>query len=292
MSGTIATEDPTIETLAVEVLNHWIERFDRSCNRFQPESEISIINSSGGGTFSVSSTLERSLVAAQRADHLTGGLCDPTVLSALESLGYDRDYELVARSFNSGTVSGPSPGARGFSVDLLHHTVTVASGVRLDLGATAKPLLADIVVAELARHGGVLVEVGGDVALRGCGPCGPWVVGLATSLAIVGDEPRVSINHGGVATSSTATRVWRSGDRVVNHVIDPRTGDCAAGTYVTATVVAPDCVTANAFATAALLWDDDAGWHIAQAGHGARLLRREGSFEYVGAWPREAAGAC
>jgi len=46
-------------------------------------------------------------------------------------------------------------------------------------------------------------------------------------------------------------------------------------------------VLANAFATAALLWNEDAGYHIAQAGWSARLVRRDGSLEYVGGWPED-----
>ena len=79
--------------------------------------------------------------------------------------------------------------------------------------------------------------------------------------------------------------MWRVGQRTANHIIDPRTGRCASGTYATATVSASDCVTANAFATAALLWDEDATYHIAQAGWSARLVRSDGSLEFVGGWP-------
>jgi hypothetical protein len=54
-------------------------------------------------------------------------------------------------------------------------------------------------------------------------------------------------------------------------------------------VSADSCVTANAFATAALLWGDDAGYHIGQAGWAGRLVRHDGTIDLVGAWPREEA---
>jgi hypothetical protein len=44
---------------------------------------------------------------------------------------------------------------------------------------------------------------------------------------------------------------------------------------------------ANAFATAALLWNEDASYHIAQAGWSARLVQRNGSLEFVGGWPQD-----
>jgi FAD:protein FMN transferase len=165
--------------------------------------------------------------------------------------------------------------------------VTLAAHCAIDLGASAKALTADRVADDVAVRGGVVVELGGDVAVRGRGPDGPWAIGVADSLSVTGHEPRVSLEHGGVATSSTTTRTWLAGGRTVNHLVDPRTGDCARGPYATATVAAGDCVTANAFATAALLWGEDAGYHIAQAGHSARLVRHGGQVEFVGGWPDE-----
>jgi len=112
---------------------------------------------------------------------------------------------------------------------------------------------------------------------------------VSDALVLHGNEPRVALVHGGIATSSTASRTWRVGERIVNHIVDPRTGRCAQGLYTTATVSASDCVLANAFATAALLWNEDASYHIAQAGWSARLVRRDGSVEFVGGWPEDGA---
>ncbi len=118
-------------------------------------------------------------------------------------------------------------------------------------------------------------------------PNGPWAIGVSDVLDITGTEPRVSIENGGVATSSTATRSWLANGQRVHHIIDPRTGTCASGPYVTATVSAESCVRANAFATAALLWGEDAGYHLAQAGCAGRLVRADGTVEYVGGWPQD-----
>jgi len=147
--------------------------------------------------------------------------------------------------------------------------------------------VADLVAADTAAFGGVVVELGGDLAVRGRGPTGPWVIGVSDSLTITGDEPRVSFTNGGIATSSCVTRSWNAGGTTVNHIIDPRTGSFAKGTYATATVSASSCVVANAFATAALLWDEEAAFHIPQAGWSGRLVRRDGKVDFVGGWPLE-----
>jgi thiamine biosynthesis lipoprotein len=291
LTGTLATERDDQMPLAEQRLWHWLDAFDATCNRFRADSEISRLNARSGEVVAISETFELALDAALRAGHATSGLCDPTVLPALLALGYDRDYDELSRS--GASAAGEPVAAAGLdaiSLDREHHTVTLAPGCRIDLGASAKALVADIVAAELSPHGGIVVEIGGDVAVRGVGPQGPWVIGVSDTLATNGNEPRISLAQGGVATSSTATRAWRAGNQIVNHIVDPRTGSFAHSIYATATVSADSCVTANAFATAALLWGDDAGYRIAQAGWSGRLVGHDGSVEFVGGWPREEEG--
>jgi thiamine biosynthesis lipoprotein len=288
LSGSLATEREDQMANALERLWMRLETFDVACNRFRPDSELSRLNATPGVSTRVSETLERALDAALRAADATLDLCDPTVLPSLLALGYDRDFdELVAR-VNAPAAAPVRPlGPGAIHLDREHHTVMIDAPCQLDLGASAKALLVDIVADDVATSGGVVVELGGDVAVRGNGPEGPWAIGVSDALTITGREPRISLRHGGIATSSTTARTWRAGDRVVNHIIDPRTGSFASGPYATASVTASDCVTANAFATAALLWDEEAAYHIAQAGWSARLVRTNGTVEFVGGWPED-----
>ena len=286
MTGSITTEHESQMDQATTRLWYWLDAVDAACNRFKHDSELSRLNESHGATVSISPTLELALVAALRAADVTGNLVDPTVLPALIALGYDRDFDQLATArVEPGRAPVPSAGTSSIHLDLEAHTVNLDPPCQLDLGASAKALVADLVADDVAASGGVVVELGGDVAVRGEGPQGPWTIAVSDSLNLSGNEPRVAFRHGGIATSSTTTRTWRVGQRTVNHIIDPRTGLSANGPYATATVSASDCVIANAFATAALLWDDDASYHIAQAGWSARLVRRDGTLEFVGGWP-------
>jgi thiamine biosynthesis lipoprotein len=286
MTGTLATEREDQRDFAETRLWRWLDAIDKSCNRFRPDSELTLLNARGDAD--LSPTLELALVAALESYEATDGLCDPTVLPALLALGYDVDYaELAQRGTMTSLAAVPSPGARAVMLDLPNHRVSLARGCQLDLGASAKALAADLVANDVAPRGGVLVEIGGDVAVRGRGPDGPWAIGVSDVLDITGAEPRVSVATGGVATSSTATRAWLANEQRVHHIVDPRTGTCAAGPYVTATVSAESCVRANAFATAALLWGEDAGYHLAQAGCAGRLVRSDGTVDFVGGWPQD-----
>ena len=292
MSGSLTTQHPESLAFAEQRLWHWIDAVDATCNRFRRDSEISRLNAHAGGTVAISETLELALDAALASAAMTDGLCDPTVLPALLALGYDRDYdELARRGAHAPPSPTPAPGVSAIQLDRVNHRVTLAPGCQLDLGASAKALVADRVADELAAHGGVVVEIGGDVAARGTSNDGPWVIAVSDSLTITGREPRIAVTNAGVATSSRSTRTWRAGESLANHVIDPRTGSFADGPYATATVSANSCVTANAFATAALLWGEDAGYHIAQSGWSARLVRNDGSVEFVGGWPPDGGDA-
>ncbi len=290
LSGSLTTEHDAQMDEATKRLWYWLDLVDASCNRFRDDSELSRLNGARGATLEVSSTLALALDAALRAAEATGDLVDPTVLPALLALGYDRDFdELALGDAVRERPAVPSMGPSAIHLDRDAQTVTLDPPCQLDLGASAKALVVDLVADEVAASGGVVVELGGDVAVRGEGPEGPWAIAVSDALEVRGDEPRVTLRHGGIATSSTTTRTWRVGERTVNHIVDPRTGHCARGLYTTATVSASDCVLANAFATAALLWNEDASYHIAQAGWSARLVRRDGSLEFVGGWPEDEA---
>ena len=288
MSGSLATEDERQMDDATKRLWYWLDAFDVACNRFRDDSEVSLLNESRGATTPIGATLEMAITAALRAAEATGDLVDPTVLPALLALGYDRDFDELADGASIlEHVAVPAMGVTAIHLDLVEHTVTLDPPCQLDLGASAKALVVDLVANDVADSGGVVVELGGDVAVRGEGPDGPWTIGVSDRLILDGHEARVAFRHGGIATSSTASRTWRVGERTVNHIVDPRTGRCARGLYTTATVSASDCVLANAYATAALLWNEEASYHIAQAGWSARLVHRDGSLEFVGGWPDE-----
>ncbi len=287
LTGSISTESAEHFEFANERLWYWIGEIDRACNRFKEDSEIQRLNNSNGQAVEVSATFEVALNAAIRSSEITGGLCDPTILGALLQLGYNCDFnELVDQSFTNDNEVSPSPGIRAINFDTSSHKVSL-NNCTIDFGASAKALTADLVANDVMKFGGVAVEIGGDVALRGIDPRSPWTIGISESLSVDATVPTVAMSSGGIATSSLRVRSWKVNGETVNHIIDPRTGSYARGPYSTATVSAPDCVTANAFATAALLWGEDAGYHIAQSGWSARLVRNNGTVEFIGGWPED-----
>ncbi|MCU1503750.1 MAG: thiamine biosynthesis protein, partial [Ilumatobacteraceae bacterium] len=161
----------------------------------------------------------------------------------------------------------------------------------IDLGATAKGLAADraAVRASRACGGGVLLSLGGDIAVAGEAPPEGWVVGVADShrTAFADADQAVVLWTGGLATSSVTVRSWRRGDETHHHVIDPSTGRSTTGPWRTVTVAALSCVAANVSSTAAIVLGDDAAPWLVERGHAARLVPVSGPVQRLNGWPED-----
>jgi thiamine biosynthesis lipoprotein len=168
------------------------------------------------------------------------------------------------------------------------------AGVRLDLGATAKAWAADRSAARIAARtgGGVLVSLGGDIAVAGPAPSTGWRVRVQDVTGAPEDPPagpyaQIAIRDGGLATSSTTARRWRRGGDVLHHILDPRTGLPAEPVWRTVSVAAGSCADANAASTAAVIRGRRAlGW-LAHLGLPARLVDATGVVFTVAGWPAE-----
>jgi thiamine biosynthesis lipoprotein len=263
-----------------------VDELDRACSRFRDDSELSRLNSTGSAV--VSPLLLELIQAALAAARWSDGLVDPTVGPALRALGYDRDFDAVVHRQTGGIELVPAVGWRSVRVDAASRRVTLAPGVELDLGATAKAFAADRIAGEIAGATGspVLVSLGGDVAVAGDAPDGGWPVAVTDDSR--GDSApvqTVAIRSGGLATSSTTVRRWQSHDGVMHHIVDPATGAPAAEVWRTASVTAATCLEANVAATAAILRGDEAPSWLEARGLPALLVRRDGSVVRTGGWP-------
>ncbi|HET6810839.1 MAG TPA: FAD:protein FMN transferase [Acidimicrobiales bacterium] len=286
----ILTTDPGAAGSAAITLDRGLEWIDLLASRFRADSELSRLNAARGGTFPVSADLAEALGVALRAARLTEGAVTPTVGAAMVALGYDRDFAALP-SDRPGPLPpmAPVPPWEAVVLDEPGRTVRVDAGVQLDLGATAKAWAADRIAARAAAAVGcgVLVSLGGDVAMAGDAPLGGWSIGLADRC----DTPArdtdevVIVATGGLATSGTASRAWRREGRVIHHLVDPRTGRPAAPCWRTVTVAAGSCVDANIAATAAVVLGPDAPGWLSERCLPARLVSTSGAVTAVGSWP-------
>jgi thiamine biosynthesis lipoprotein len=82
------------ETVA-EACMAWMRAVDDTLSRFTPASELSRLNTGAGEWFAASDLLYEAVETAVRAARASNGLFDPTLLTRLEALGYDRDFALI-----------------------------------------------------------------------------------------------------------------------------------------------------------------------------------------------------
>jgi len=280
-----------------------LDRVDRAYSRFRDDSEIVALNSRAGSPVVASPLLTDAIAAGLRAADATGGAVDPTVGRAMRAIGYDADFDRIRNP--SGKIElrlEPIPGWQTVRFSAARREVQVRRGVELDLGSTGKALASDLAaVAALAAIGdargdrdgdrdGVLVSLGGDIAVAGISPAGGWRILIAEDSETPADAAGevVAIETGAIATSSTTVRRWRRGDRTLHHLIDPRTGGPVDSPWRTATVVAATCVEANTAATAAIVMGSGAIDWLAAARLPARLIALDGSVTRLNGWPAPA----
>jgi FAD:protein FMN transferase len=309
-SARLAVWPPENLDVALAAVDDVLAALDRQASRFRQDSEISWIHRSEGGLFMLSDGLAEAVSVALAAAEWTGGLTDPTVGDALISLGYDRDFAAIEpERHEPAGAPVPAPGWQRVSLD--GPLLRLPPGVRLDLGATAKGLGSDRAVraamaaaavamgaarpATTATGGqvsGVLVSLGGDIAVGGTPPRDGWPILVADGPDPAG-SPRaqhVRLPRGAVATSSITCRQWRRAGRVLHHIVDPRTGLPADGPWQTVSVAAATCADANAAATAAIVAGERAEEWLASAGLPARLVSHDADVRYVGDWPGDDGG--
>jgi FAD:protein FMN transferase len=274
-----------------------VAAMDQAASRFRDDSELSLLNASPDREVTISPLLAQAIAAALRGAELSGGAVDPTIGSAIRLAGYDTDFALVPVDGDQIRLySERVPGWRAVHLDLRSRTVRVPRGVEIDLGATAKALTSDLAAAAASRAidgAGVLVSLGGDIAVAGEAPDEGWSIQASEdSAAPIDDkEEAVRIASGGIATSSTTVRRWTRGGVVLHHIIDPATGLPADSCWRTASVVAATCVDANIASTAAIVMGRSAISWLEASRLPARLVDLAGNVHRVAGWPERSANS-
>ena len=287
----IATE-PRELTDAAATVRDVLDQVDRACSRFREDSELCTVNAAGGSRVPVSRLFVRATRCALRAARLTEGDLDPTIGSSLRAAGYDRDFASIRAG---GAVRFRRAGGwRRIELDDAHSTVRVPAGIELDYGATAKALAADVAAASAAENltGGVLVSLGGDIAIAGRVPVDGWAVRVTDDHASnsSAEGQTIALNSGGLATSSTTVRRWRRGGSDLHHILDPGSGRPAESCWRTVSVAAACCVDANIASTTSIVRGERAPEWLKSLGLPARLVALDGAVTLIGGWPAEPDG--
>lgn len=244
-----------------------LQRFDASLSPFNPSSIISRFNRNDTAVVA-DAWFETVFARSKEVWRDTGGAFDPTVSPLINAWGF---------GFKTGAPVTPE------TVDSLWHLVgmermELVDGrlhkddprMSLNFSAIAKGYAVDVVASFLREKGvkNFLVEIGGEVAAQGKNARGEtWRVGIDTpdEANVAGGEIEavVMLDDAALATSGNYRNFRVVNGRRVAHTIDPATGYPVQHSLLSATVLAPDCMTADAYATAFMVLGVDKSLEIA-----------------------------
>ncbi|GAC1401118.1 MAG: FAD:protein FMN transferase [Ktedonobacteraceae bacterium] len=273
--------------IGVEATRDLFAEWEQTLSRFLPESELSRLNRQAGTPVNVSPLLFRVLQAACTAAQETEGLFDPTLLTQLVQIGYDRTFDEVPAIVPAHEQSPlPGGGWRKMRLERRRRRVTLPAGIGVDVGGIAKGMAVDAALTQLRVLLGVqtaLVSAGGDLAVMGL-PAGHEHWPLATA----GKDMSWTIpfQYGALATSGVDRRHWQQGTLTRHHLIDPRSGVSAQSGLWSVTVAAGSCQRAEVAAKTAFLLGAQQGRNFLEdCGLSGLLVRSDGSCSSAGAWP-------
>lgn len=241
------------ESLDSVILNE-LKRVDASMSVFNQLSTISQINS--GKAQKADEMLYEVLQKARVVSENTQGAFDVTVMPLVNAWGF---------GFKKGEFPTDAQVDSLRKIVGFHHIELTKDSlvkkddarVMIDCGAIAKGYGVDRVAKVLRDHGVInyMVEIGGEVVTKGRNPEGhPWQIGISrpTAGAEVSSQPLqtvLSLENAALATSGNYRNFYEHNGKKYAHTIDPRTGRPVQHSLLSATVIAPDCATADAYAT-------------------------------------------
>lgn len=227
-----------------------LEQFNQSVNHYLPDSEISRFNRSDSLQFALPyfyPVLRRSEEVYQATD----GAFDPTVAPLVNAWGFGPEGGALPDSLGVDSLLR-LVGFNKISFDQ-EHVVKKQPNVQLNFSAVAKGYGVDVVANYLRRKGinNMMVEIGGEVVARGVNPQGEaWRIGIDNPEQPGQMDVAVGLVNQAMATSGNYMNYYEQDGQKYAHTIDPRTGYPVQHSVLSASVIAADCMTADAYATA------------------------------------------
>ena len=228
---------------------------NKSMSTYIPNSDISKINRNEA--VSVDDHFVNVFFASEEIYKQTNGVFDPTIANLVNAWSFGP--EGVIKDLDSLKIKEmmKSVGFNSVKLAKTNFIIKEYQETRLDFNAIAKGYGIDVIgeFLESKKCLNYVVEIGGDLRTKGVNieKKSPWKVGL--------DQPRfdggqsvlkaISLSNESMATSGTYRKfkVDKNGNRYA-HIIDTKTGYPSKTNILSVSVIAKDCMTADAYATA------------------------------------------
>lgn len=241
--------------------------FNKSVSTYDTSSTISRFNSSTS-LFCYSSKddqfLLESLSKALQIAEETEGAFDPTIMPLVNYWGFGyKDRSKVQKPEKEKLDSLLLlVGYKKLGIMIYNDTICISRDnprMSLDLSASAKGHGVDVVASLLSSYGieNFMVEIGGEVITSGVNPNNEyWTIGINKPVKTANPNDiqiPVKLNDKAMATSGNYRNYYETGEITYAHIIDPKTGDSRPTDILSASIIANDCLTADAYATACMV---------------------------------------
>ncbi len=231
-----------------------------SMSIFDAESLLSRVNA--GLTDSLDAHIVRNIAVAGEINRISGGAYDITVKPLTEAYGFAAKGKIEHPNIDSLM---QFVGFGKFRVEGCR-IVKDDPRVQLDLNSIAKGYTVDLAAAFLESEGctDYIVEIGGEIRAKGVNAKGnKWRVAVDSPFD-GNDSPGefrqtiVEVTDSAMATSGNYRRFYTDSEgRRIAHTIDPHTGHSVCSRLLSATVIAHDCITADALGTMFMAMGDE-----------------------------------
>ncbi|MBN2173496.1 MAG: FAD:protein FMN transferase [Bacteroidales bacterium] len=230
-----------------------LKAFDQSVSMWVPNSIISRINRDESGV-EPDEIFIHLFNRSKQVFEETGGAFDPTVGPLVNAWGFGFKDRMKV---NQHVVDSLFPLIGFQKVTIQNSFIEKAPGVQFDFNAIAQGYSVDLIGKFLEKKGvkNYLIDIGGEVLGRGQKPGNEfWKVGIEkpSDNAGYGEglNAIVELKDKALATSGNYRKFYEENGIRYSHTIDPKTGYPVQHTLLSVSVLAVDCTTADAFATA------------------------------------------
>ena len=235
-----------------------LQDFNSSLSTYDSNSIISRINNNDS-TVKTDEFFEKMYNIAKEVSEKTNGAFDITVAPLVNAWGFGSGNHDRTIKPNIDTIL-PFVGYEKIRLEN-HQLVKQDKRIRIDANALAPGQAADVVAQFLDEKGSenYLIEIGGEINCKGLNAKGEkWHVGIDKPVEDPSDENKelqaiIAVSNIGLATSGNYREFYYKDGKKYAHTIDPKTGNPVEHNLLSATVIAPTCAQADAYATACMV---------------------------------------
>lgn len=243
-----------------------IRKLEDAMSYFIPASTVSRLNASRGESHvKIDSDTWNVLKSADTFYTLSDGAFDITA-APLTALWRESINTQTLPSEH--TINGLLPFVSGAGIEWneQEQTASLTQGQSIDLGGIAKGYAADIAIREYKKSGvpSAFINLGGNVHTLGGKINGePWMIGLQDPRSKRGDIiAAIALSDLSTVTSGDYEKYFMVGGKRYHHIIDPKTGFPADSDLMSATVLSPSSMEADALSTAVFVSGLERGMEI------------------------------